>query len=597
MEALLRYGLWWENYNLDSAAACYKQAGVLAIKSNDMQGRFRYYSNYTYILNQQGKLKQGLRLNLEALSLARKIGTKQQLADCLFNAGSSYNNLGMYNEALDLYLQAAEKLEALRDDKMLSVVYDNLGGVYTNSFQFEKALQYHRQAFQLAERLRDKQAMAKILVNKGITELALKQLGSAKNDLNKGLEWSIKIRNPYIESIAYKSLADWYIETGNPDQALVSARKAYQLAVHVKSNYAQYEALKVLTASFDEKNEPDSVIRYGKQALDFGKENQFTTDRYKLLDLLAKSWEKKGDLKQALNDYKQFKQLHDSILLSGEKIKMQRIQNDYQKAKSQNEIFHLQSAQKKQQLVIWSLIITTIVLGIFAFLLFKVNKSRHRMIEQEIISLKQEEDLKAAQLILETQEEERLRIAKDLHDGLGGLLSGIKLTIQNAEQLKENEQKALKQLDDAMTEMRRISHSMIPEALSKFGLADALGDMCRSLESAGKFRMSCQFFGLEERLSSELETNLYRIVLELINNAVKHAEASEIYLQLLQQDQLLTVTIEDNGKGFEPEILDRASGMGYKNIQSRLKLIRGNWEIHSEPGKGTSIHLEINVSS
>lgn len=595
VRALFDYGLWWESYNLDSAAIYYKRAGDLAKKLKDSGGQFKYYSNYTYILNQKGELRKGLRLNLEALALAKRIGSKQELADCLFNVGSSYNNLGLFDEALQFYLEAAKKFEELKDLKTLSIVYDNIGGVYTNSTQFEEALNYHQKAYELSKELKDEQAMAKILINKGITELALKDRKVAKRDLEKGLLLSKTIKNPYLESIAYKSLADWYILTNTPDKSLEAAREAYRLAQEVKSSYAEYEALKVLTASFAAMNWNDSTIFYGWKAQLFGKENQFTNDLYKMSEFLAKAYEKKGNLELALYHYKQFKKYNDSLLLSGEKIKMQLIRNEYEEAKNQNEILHLQSSQKKQNLIIWSLVIAMVVLSLFAFLLVKFNQSKRRIMEQEMVSLKQEDDLKAAQLILETQEEERLRIAKDLHDGLGGLLSGIKLTIQHSEALKPNEQKALKQLDDAMSEMRRISHSMMPEALSKFGLVDALRDICKSFEGSNQFRINCQFFGLNERLSNELETNLYRIVLELINNAIKHAEATEIYLQLLKQDKLITVSIEDNGKGFDVKQLDHVKGMGLRNIQSRLKLIHGNLEIHSEPEKGTSIHLEINV--
>lgn len=595
VRALFRYGLWWESYNLDSAANYYKQAGALSRKIGYTHGQFTYYSNYTYILNQKGALKEGLKLNLEALALARRKGTKQELADCLFNAGSSYNNLGLFDEALQLYLESSKKLEVLGDEQSLSIVYDNIGGVYTNSSQYQEALKYHQKAYRLAKRLKDQQAMVKILINKGITELLLKQMADAKADLELGLKRSEEIGNPYLQSIAYKNLSEWYCLKKNPDQSLAAARKAYRLAKMVKSNYAEYEALKVLTASFAAAHQSDSVIYYGKETFSFGLRNQFTTDLYKMSEFLAKAYERKGNLDSALYYFKQFKKYNDSLLLSGERIKMKLVQNDYQKAKNQNEILHLQSSQKKQKWIIWSLVCTILVLSALAFLLFKITQSKRQIIEQEINALKQEEDLKAAQLILETQEEERLRIAKDLHDGLGGLLSGIKLTIQNSEALKANERKALHQLDEAMQEMRRISHSMMPEALNKFGLVDALKDICKSLEDSDQLQVSCQFFGLEQRLSGELETNLYRIILELINNAIKHAEATEIYLQLLHQDETITITIEDNGSGFDAGNLDQVQGMGFRNIQSRLKLMNGTWEIHSEYGKGTSIHLEINT--
>lgn len=113
------------------------------------------------------------------------------------------------------------------------------------------------------------------------------------------------------------------------------------------------------------------------------------------------------------------------------------------------------------------------------------------------------------------------------------------------------------------------------------------------MKTAGIFSLSYQFFGFKTRLSSELETNLYRIILELLNNAIKHAGAKEIYLQMIHQDGEIAVTIEDDGVGFNKEALNSSSGIGFRNIASRLKLINGTIDIQTEVKHGTTINLEI----
>lgn len=597
MNSLFAYGLYQESINLDSAAYYYKQAGELSGKLNYTKGILSYYSNYTYILNQKGQVSNGLELNKEALAFARKKGTDQNQADCLFNVGSSYNNLGNFDKALQYYLEAARIFERLNDKRTLVTVYDNIGGVYTNSKQYNKALDYHNKAYREALELEDNNGLAKVLINKGITEHLLRKNELAQNDLEYGLNLSISIHEPYLQSIAYKTLAEIFIQQNRFQKALTYARKAYQLGLEIKSNYAQSEALKSLTASFDALGMSDSTIHYGKMALNFGVENQYSNDISALYQFLAQAYEQKDDFEKALLYQKKFKTISDSVLNEEIAVKMQRIQNEFKEAKSENEILNLQSAKRKQQVIITGLVVGLLLIVSLMVLVSKAGKSRRKRIEQEIHNLKNAEDLKAAQIILQTQEEERLRIAKDLHDGLGGLLSGIKLTLQNSEngKLQKHEENALGQLDSAINEMRRISHSMMPEALVKFGLVDALTDVCKNLENSKQFLLSYQFFGFKKRLSSELETNLYRIVLELLNNAIKHSNANEIYLQMILQDDEIAVTIEDDGVGFEKEILHSSSGIGYRNIASRLKLINGTIDVQTEVKHGTTINIEIKL--
>lgn len=596
INALFDYGFWFESYNLDSAAKYYREGGTLAKKLGYTRGRLKYYSNYTYILNQKGDLKNGLKLNLEALDLAQKSGTARDIGDCFFNTGSSYNNIGEFEKALNYYFKAAVKFEEIRDYPSLTLVYDNIGGVYFNSKQFEKGLNYSNKAYELAQHENDKQSMAKILINKSIIENLLHQQKKASDDLQKGLNLSEKIKNTYLQSVAHATFADIHIQRGDFSASRESARKAYAFALEIGSNYAEMEALKVLTASFSASGNVDSTLFYGNRALKFGLKNHFTTDLYKLHEYLAKAYEKKKQYEKALQHFKLFEQQNDSLLLKEVNVKMQRIENDYKSTKAENKIFSLQSSQKRQQSVIVILIAAIILISMFSFLVYNNTKAKRKLVEQEMVNVKKEESLNAAQMALKAQEEERLRIAKDLHDGLGGLLSGIKLTLQSSglEKPAPHDEKALQQLDKAITEMRRISHSMMPEALSRFGLVDALTDICKSFENNNQFNISYQFFGLTERLSDTIETNLYRIILELLNNAIKHSQADEIYLQVIRDEQLLLITVEDNGVGMDTST-EGFSGMGFRNIESRLKLIQGNMELHSESGQGTTVNIELTL--
>jgi signal transduction histidine kinase len=153
---------------------------------------------------------------------------------------------------------------------------------------------------------------------------------------------------------------------------------------------------------------------------------------------------------------------------------------------------------------------------------------------------------------------------------------------------------ALSKLDQTISEMRRVAHSMMPEALLRLGLGQALNDYCNGLsESSADLTINYQQFGLEERLPNDTEIVVYRIVQELLTNVVKHSEASKALVQLIRQENLLMLTVEDNGRGFSVENAQKSFGSGLNNIRSRVGYLNGSIDTKSEPGKGSSFHIEI----
>jgi signal transduction histidine kinase len=197
-------------------------------------------------------------------------------------------------------------------------------------------------------------------------------------------------------------------------------------------------------------------------------------------------------------------------------------------------------------------------------------------------------------------EDERNRVAKDLHDGLGGLLSGVKLSLQSitgnviiSDQHAVALKRILSQLDNAISEMRRVAHSMMPESLMRFGLVQAIEDFCYDLNESKIVQLKLYHHGLEQRLDSSAEITLFRIIQELVNNAIKHAEATNVMIHLVRIENQLTLTVEDNGTGFDINSIKKNKGMGLSNIQSRINFLKGNLEIDSQPDIGTSFYITI----
>ena len=217
-----------------------------------------------------------------------------------------------------------------------------------------------------------------------------------------------------------------------------------------------------------------------------------------------------------------------------------------------------------------------------------------------MIQLHQEKKIDATQNMIQGEEQERTRLARDLHDGLGGMLTGVKFQLNSikgnvilSEENAGTFTKSISQIDNAIVEMRRVAHNMMPEALLKFGLDETLKSYCDSVSQSSELAVSYQSFGMEVRLEQTNEIVLYRIVQELLNNTIKHAKATKSNIQLTRNENLISLTVEDNGKGFDVNDVKK-NGIGLSNINHRVEYLSGKIDVQSD-NKGTSTHIEFEI--
>ena len=203
--------------------------------------------------------------------------------------------------------------------------------------------------------------------------------------------------------------------------------------------------------------------------------------------------------------------------------------------------------------------------------------------------------------MIEGQEKERKRLAIDLHDGLGGRLSGISLNLSKLDKDEPKEypkkqlRKVMKDLDDSLSELRSIARNMMPETLVKFGLQAALKDYCSSM-TGGETKVTLQFYGSDKGIDLNQQVTMYRVIQELINNAIKHANASEVLVQYMREGNQVDITVEDNGVGFKKEIAETVdSGMGLSNLKTRVAYLKGEMDFQSEENEGTTVNVHINI--
>lgn len=209
----------------------------------------------------------------------------------------------------------------------------------------------------------------------------------------------------------------------------------------------------------------------------------------------------------------------------------------------------------------------------------------------QLKKVEQEQELKLIQALLDGEERERLRVARDLHDGLGGALAGIKLKLSHDPAVDE---KVVAQLESSISELRRIARNLMPERLMQSGLETALKDLCASFANP-KLEIEFQANGISQDIPLTTQVNIYRIIQELLANSVKHSGATKIIVQCIQEGKQFLVTVEDNGKGFSVTDPQHSNGLGLNNIHNRVKNLRGSMDIVSEIDEGTSVNIELYV--
>ncbi|PHN04797.1 tetratricopeptide repeat-containing sensor histidine kinase [Flavilitoribacter nigricans] len=325
---------------------------------------------------------------------------------------------------------------------------------------------------------------------------------------------------------------------------------------------------------------------------------------------LYKLYKATGQVENALQNLEEYTTLKDSLRSEEIENNLADLQVQYQTEKQEQQlrIQELELEQKTQQLNVF--LIATIVLAILAFTIFfgyrqrlqtnrQLSAQASEIQAQKIRQLEQDNQLLSLNAMIEGQESERMRIAQDLHDGIGGLLTTVKAhfyAIQ--EQVDKLQQLNIYQrtnelIDEACVEVRRISQNMMPRALQLLGLQGAIEDLATQLRQKG---MNCELeiIGLSDDLGRPRKVMLFRIIQELCNNISKHAGASQVFIQLLQHGQEISLIVEDDGRGFNYQaIAGKTPSLGLKNIASRVKFLKGSWDVDSVPGEGTTVMIRI----
>ena len=212
--------------------------------------------------------------------------------------------------------------------------------------------------------------------------------------------------------------------------------------------------------------------------------------------------------------------------------------------------------------------------------------------------MEQEKKLSTYEALIDGQEKERNRLATELHDGLGGMLAAVKMnlskTAQDVAGIHSIIESSTLKLDHSIQELRLIARNLMPPSLRNLGLVNALHDFCEGLKSEAVNIIFQSYDVDESKLDENMKLIIYRIMQELITNAVRHSGGNEILADLVQSSNQIQITVEDNGRGFEQKEI-KSVGIGLNNIRSRVDYLKGSMNIESNPGLGTSVTISFNI--
>ncbi len=595
---------WAYKYSQPDSAKFYGlQAVTLAEKNKNLPVLSIAYHNLAVVYEAQSNFDEAINLNQKSLEIKMKIADEVGVANSLNNLGGIYDQKGDYPKAIELYKQAYTIYKRKGDLEKVALINLNLGIVLKAQKEYQKVLKYYREAYQIYKSLNKPFEIGASEANLGSVFLKLNQFDSCiyYSKLAEQKFTALKIEKflPVVQAnigIAYGEKKDLKLS----NQYLQKAAQAHQTFNNKKE--LSFTLLH-LSQNFQGINHA-LALKYAQEALRSAEECASIPEMMEARKQLAKLYRMTGNDALALNNFQLYSELKDSLFTIEKNKQLNEFNVAFDTEKKERKINELHQQSTIQKLKIKEkntlLYAALFVIGssVFsAYLIINKRKINAQIKLKEEMNKQQELMVKE---VFDAEERERRRIAADLHDGVGQTLSAALMNlngfISKTEMINDQQsllaERSVSLLTESYDEMRSISHQMIPNALLKSGLASALREFITKINQH-QLKVSLDINGLQEKLDDNTETVIYRVIQEATNNVIKYAKATKLSIQINRDEEGITLSIEDNGIGFDPHKLKDFDGIGLKSMHNRVASLRGSLEIDSKPGKGTSIHFYI----
>ena len=592
-------------------------------KQNYYKGLVAYYSGSNYFGRNNEKAK-ALYMNANQLFKGIEGAKKKKALYYRSRAWNGYASLLQHEDNDSLYMKLLVKkviplAKQSGDTLLLGNGYSNVAMNLMNQLQYDKADEYYQIAINLLKDREDGlserfdlylQTARNAMFNKQL-ERAREMLDEAEKILKK-IPYSTNV--PYYHSVA----GTYYAKINDLKNAQKHFAKGIEIATELKDENL------ISTIHFDEYQayRANGNYKEAKRALllvvPFIEKQGHLSNKQMVYYHLAGVSENLGEFSEALKWFKDYMVITDSLYAGDSRGRILELEKKFKISEKEKELLRVKAENQEQslklqkmQIVALSALLLLIVFLIIAFAWYKKQQNKKKraqqkqqILQQELKAQKQQAKINLYNAMLEGEERERGRLSRDLHDGLGGMLANVKMklsavtdTIESKKSTDEpvqNLRTTIGQLDQSVNELRRIARNLMPDSLLNRGLEDALRDLCKGMMQPD-MAIDFQSSALSREYPHPFMIAVYRIVQELLTNAIKHSEANQVWVQCMEDEDLLYISVEDNGKGFHPATLNFTgkTGMGLANIRNRVELLNGHLTIDAGIGKGASFHIQL----
>jgi signal transduction histidine kinase len=538
----------------------------------------------------------------KAFQLSEKIKYIQGMAVAKIYLGLANYYSGSYDKAIAYYIDAVKIYESINNDEGVAFAYNELSTAYRRYGDIKKAQEYLEKALEIFKKKNNQNGIAQTLDNLGVVYETNQDLDIALKSYRAALNIRITLKDTLGLSYCYANIAGIYMMQKKYDNALKNIFTSLQLREILKDTQALAITLNNIGEIYYDKNDPNNALIYFEKSVALSGKIGYKDLYQYTCNILSDVCFTLKKFEQAYTYQKLSFTIRDSIYNERKNKQIAEIKTKYDTEKKEQDNMLLTEQNKVKDLEIENsynqkLILVSII--ILSVIVFALIFSRSKIKQRELLntSLLKQERLKNKAIII-TQEEERKRIASELHDGIGQMMSAAKLNVASLEDVIEKNEvqkfkTALDLIDESCRELRTISHNMMPGVLIKSGLVKAVKEFSDKINASGKIEINVN--GDEEimRHNELIEINAYRIIQELVNNIIKYANAKSIQISFNTDEKMLSIMIEDDGEALDKTTLKTATGNGWHNINSRINLLKGKIEIDSKPNNGTVVSIDI----
>jgi signal transduction histidine kinase len=600
VKALLLNDMFVQYREYDSAKAMQyaNESIALSKKSGFKKGESLVLLNKGVFLQYNGENDAGEKLINESLKIRKQTNDYAGQGYCLRSLGNLNYDKNDYTKALEMYLAAAPLFDKAKDLKGLSGDYIWIGNVFNEGLhQFDKATEYFFKSLAIAQQINDSSLMSYNYNNLGQAYYFAKNYPLALQYYYKSKTIKEILGDKRSMGSAYGNISSVFFDLKKYDSATYFNNLSLQICKNlndrkgVATAYSNGGNIYLLQKNYA------AAYDYYQKAIEMGKAIEFKEPIIESYNGLSKYFEAKGNATEALAYFKKYKEANDSIFNSDISNQLSTLQTKYETAKKQQVIEQQQFDLTKKEYWIYGSTGLALLILLLSVSYYKRSKLKSEKHLQKV--LMEQQDI-ATKSVIVAEENERKRIASDLHDGVGQMMSVAKMNLSAFEseiEFKNNAQKinfenVINLIDEGCKEIRNVSHQMMPNALLKSGLASALKEFIDKIDTR-IIKVSLYTEGLNEKIDSNTETVLYRVVQECVNNVLKHSGANQLDISMIKDVDGISTTIEDNGKGFDTSKKQHHEGIGLKNIISRISYLKGTIDFDSTVGKGTLVAIHV----